>query len=144
MYLVTSIPIVPPPWKKKIFSVVTQFLQQFLLSLFPLVFGVIFFPSCSCLPCPLKYMVSCMSPLNTCAAWHTVYYQVMYQENNSVKKTLFIVFGLKLRILLHFPVGGSAYLFPNFVLGIWRVGWHIVVLPYGILLALSIKDKGVF
>ena len=34
-------------------------------------------------------------------------YIVMYQENNSLKKTLFNVFGLKLRILLHFPVGGS-------------------------------------
>ena len=44
----------------------------------------------------LKYVVLCMSPLNICAAWHTVY----YQESNFLKKTLFIVFGVKLRILL--------------------------------------------
>ena len=115
-----------------------------MLPLFPLVFGVIFFPSCSCLPCPLKYLVLCMSPLNTCAAQHTVYYQAMSQESNFYKENLFIVFGVKLRILLHFPVGGSAYLIPDFVLGIWRLGCHIVVLSYGILLALSIKNKGMF
>ena len=70
----------------------TIFALKFLLSLFPLVFGIIFFPSSSYLPCPLKYMVLCMSPLNICAAWHTVYYQAMSQEINFLKKTLFIVF----------------------------------------------------
>ena len=90
--------------RKYIFIVVTKFLQEFLLSLLPLVFGVIFFPSCSWLPCLLKYVVLCISPnLNTSATWHTVY----SQESNFLKKTLFIVFGLKLRIWLHFPVGGS-------------------------------------
>ena len=92
--------------RKDNFTVVTKFLQEFLLSLFPLVFVVIFFPSCSCFPCPLKYVVLCMSPLNICAAWRTVYYQATSQESNFLKKTLFIVFGVKLRILLHFPVGG--------------------------------------
>ena len=57
-------------------------------------------------------------PLNTCAASRTVYYQATSQESNFLKETLFIVFGVKLRILLHFPVGGSAYLFPDLVLGI--------------------------
>ena len=38
-----------------------------------------------------------MSPLNICAAWRTVYYQAKSQESNFLKKTLFIVFGVKLR-----------------------------------------------
>ena len=69
MNLVASIQSHLPHEKKRkdIFTVVTTFLQEFLLSLFPLVFGVIFFPSFSCLPCPLKYVVLCMSPLNTSA-----------------------------------------------------------------------------
>ena len=52
------------------------------------VFGLIFFPSCSCLP--LKYVVFGISPLNASATWHTVY----YQESNFLEKTLFIVFGV--------------------------------------------------
>ena len=67
------------------------------------------------------------------------------QESNFLKKFLFLVFGtVLLRILLHFPVSGSAYLFPALVLGIWTIRWHTEVLSYGILLALSIKNKRVF
>ena len=62
----------------------------------------------------------------------------IYQESNFLEKNLFIVFGVKLRILLHFPVGGSAYLFLDLVLGIWRIRLHIEVLYYWVMLALSI------
>ena len=65
----------------------------------------------------------------------------MSQESNFLKKTLFLVFGVKLRILLHFPVGGSAYLFPDLVLGICRIRLHIEVLSYGIISALSVENK---
>ena len=100
---VTSTPIAPPPWKKKRKEKERYFQcghKIFAIIFAPFVsfgFWSHFFPSCSCLPCPLKYVVLCMSPLNTSANWHTVY----YQESNFLKKTLFIVFGVKLRILLH-------------------------------------------
>ena len=85
-----------------------------------------------------------MSPLNICAAWRTVCYQATSQESNFLKKTLFIVFGVKLRILLYFPVGGFTYLFSDLALGIGRILLHIKVLSCGIMLALSIKNKQVF
>ena len=68
----------------------------------------------------------------------------MSQESNFLKKTLFIAFGVKLRILLHFLVGGFAYLFPDLVLGIGTIRWLIEVLSYEIMLASSIKNKRVF
>ena len=100
---VTSTPIAPPPWKKKRKEKERYF--QCGHNIFAIIFAPFvsfgfwshFFPSCSCLPCPLKYVVLCMSPLNTSATWHTVY----YQESNFLKKTLFVLFGVKLRILLH-------------------------------------------
>ena len=64
-----------------------------------------------------------------------VYYQATSQESNFLKKTLFIVFGVKLRILVYFPVGGSACLFPDLALGIGRIRLHIKVLSCGIMLA---------
>ena len=94
-----------PYGKKKerqdIFIVVTRFLQEFLLSLFPLVFGFIFLPSlafkiCGFVHAPFEHFC------------HLTYgLLLMSQESNFLKKTLFIVFGVKLRILLHFPLGGS-------------------------------------
>ena len=120
MYLVTSILIVPSPWKKNdIFSVVAKFLQlKCLPSLFPLVFEVIP-PSCSCLSCPLKYVVLCMSRLNISVAWHTIYHQAMYQESNFLKKTLCIVFG----VVEHIATSSSWWfclLIPRFGTSHWK------------------------
>ena len=56
-----------------------------------------------------SFSVSCLSSLSTSTASHRVHYQAMSQESYFLKKTLFIVSGVKVRILLHFPVGGSAY-----------------------------------
>ena len=41
-------------------------------------------------------------------------YGLLLQESNFLKKTLCIVFGVKLRILQHLPVGGSAEAYEGF------------------------------
>ena len=95
MYLVTAIgPNHTSPMEKKLYFLCGHTIFAIIIFAFLVSFGFWnhFFPSCSCLPCPLKYMVLCMSHLNICAAWHTVYYQAMSQESNFLKKTLFIVF----------------------------------------------------
>ena len=108
-----------------------------------LVFGVIY-PSCSCLPCVLSYVVSCMSPSNISAAWHTIYYQAMYQESNSLKKTLCIVFVVAEHIAT-FSSWWFCLLLPRFGTTHWKdlmayrgdILWNTVK-------ALLIKNKGVF
>ena len=91
MYLVTSIPM-----KNKIFSVVTKCLQYFLHSLFPLVFGVTFFPSCSCFPSQSFQIHGFVhEPFeHLCCLTYSLLSSYIHQESNFLKKTLFTVFGV--------------------------------------------------
>ena len=132
MYLVTSIPIIPPPWKKDIYIyfihiyIHVYFLcgrKIFAIIIFALFvsfgFWSYFFPSCSCLPSQsFKILGFVHEPFEH--LWCPTYSLLSsyVSRKQFPKENLFIVFGVKLRILLHFPVSGSGYLFPDFVLGI--------------------------
>ena len=86
-----------------------------------------------------------------CCAWvlwtlvlPDIQFNIKLRLKKAISKRKLCLLSLVLwRMLLNFPVGGSAHLFPDLVQGIWRIWWHIEVLSDGILLALSIKNKRV-